>query len=274
MRSHLPNRRVPSRVRFGDRLVGVLLSLGGAGVLSILALSLLWLAWRALRAGDGPADFVRIGSWMAGSVSIALAGALLSFPLALAGAVWTDPGKSAWVVRLCAALPLSIPAFLVAMLLAKLANGAFGWPVEHRLWAIVALGWGGIAPQWIRFSRALALPGLGHWREGALALGIPDHRILSSIAFPAARRGIFAGWLRSLARGSGETMVILLVAGHTSGEAWTAGAAVVRELPHAVAGGGLWLDLLRVAFLLGAWTVLLHLIAARLDQSQSRVSRA
>lgn len=147
----------------------------------------------------------------------------------------------------------------------------WGLSVDHPFWAVIALAWGSVAPQWVRFSRALALPGLPTWREAAAALGIPDHKILSGIAFPAARRGILAGWLRSLARGSGETMVVLLVAGgQQHGPAWTGGVALVREFPVAVVGGGLWLDLLRVALLLGAWTVVLHLVAARLDRNQNR----
>ncbi|MBK8804114.1 MAG: ABC transporter permease subunit [Fibrobacteres bacterium] len=253
--------------------MGGVLWLGGAGVLSILMLALVWLAFRALW-GVGETDLVKVGSWLGGSIVIALAGALITFPFALAGAVWTDPAKTASIVRVCAALPLSVPAFLVAMLLAGLVHRSCGFSVNHPGWAVGALAWGQIAPQWIRFSRALALPGLGSWREGALALGAPEHRILSSIAFPAARRGIFAGWLRSLARGSGETMVILLIAGRAGADQWTAGAALVRELPRVMVGGDPWLDLLRVAFLLGAWTVLLHLVAAVLDRSQSRVAPA
>lgn len=273
MSSFPAGRQVPAGVGLLDRLVGIVLWLGGAGVLSVLALSLGWLAFHAFfEAGVGRPG--RIASWLAGSIGIGMAGALLSFPLAIAGATWTDPVRTGPVVRMCASLPLSIPAFLVCMEIGPWMESFLEIPARHPLWAVLALGCGGVAPQWLRFSRALALPGLARWREAALALGVPDQRVLSGIAFPAARRGIFAGWLRSLARGSGETMVVLLVAGHQADADWTAGAAMVTRMPHSLGDGGLWADLLRVAILLGAWTVLLHVSAAWLDRSQTRAASA
>lgn len=249
--------------------MGGVLWVGGAGVLVGLSSALSWLAWRAF-LGAGQTDFWRVGAWVAGSLGIGIGGTILSFPVALAGALWTNSSKTLSVIRLCAVLPLSIPAFLASMVVAGIVHRQIGFPENHPLWAVFALAWGSLAPQWVRFSRALALPGLPTWREAASALGVPEHLILSGIALPAARRGILAGWLRSLARGSGETMVVLLVAGRHAGAAWTGGAALVREFPLAQVGSGLWLDLLRVAFLLGAWTVGLHLVAAQLDRNQSR----
>ncbi|HNY32362.1 MAG TPA: ABC transporter permease subunit [Fibrobacteria bacterium] len=268
---HPPARRVAGDARFWDRSVAVVLWIGGAGVLSAMAVSLAWLGFHAL-FDAGIAVPGRIAGWMGGSIFLGMGGALLAFPLAIAGALWTDPVRTGPLVRLCSALPLSVPAFLVAMRFAPWLESLVGVPTRHPGWAVFALAWGGIAPQWLGFSRALALPGLGRWREAALALGIPERGILTGIALPAARRGILAGWMRSFARNCGETMVILLVAGGTIGGRWTAGEALVIELPKAELGGSLWLDLLRAALLLGTWTVLLQLGAALLDRSQSRAA--
>ena len=196
---------------------------------------------------------------------------LLALAPALAGAVLARGVRLGSWLRATSALPFSVPAFVLLHMILPWASQAWNIPAQHPVWAVVALGWGMALPLWLSLSDALERDGTGGWMDAAHALGSRGRQILFLLSLPAARLGMVAAFLRAMARASGETMAILLVSGDYS-SAWggadgaaSVGAALVMDLPEAVAGGGLWRDLMRAALLLSLWAVALHGIAHRLE---------
>ena len=263
-------RRVPVSVRAADLAVGAVLRVGGWLAPLVLAFSAVWLVVQALQ-GSGASDWGRVFGWVAGSMVLGTSGVLLALLPAFAGALLSRPARLGMLARSTAALPLSVPAFVLLHQVAPFVSQATGVPAQHPLWAVLALGWGMAMPMWLSFSDALERKTIARWTEGALALGAHPRQILTSLSLPSARSGLAASLLRAVARASGETMAVLLVSGNFSsflggadGSA-TAGVALVLDLPEAIPGGDLWRDLMRGAMLLSLWAMALHAIAQRLD---------
>lgn len=250
-------RRVPRGAGLLDRWF-VRLAWAAAFGLTLVAVSTLsYLVVRAF--AEGPVRvWPSVASWLCASAGLGAVSSLGGALVALPGALWTNSDRIRAWVAMCASLPLALPAFLLLRTLG---------PGFHGAWAVVAaLAWGSVAPLWLRFHRALSLGGLPQWREAALALGVPESRILSTVALPAARRAIGAGWLRSVARTSGETMVILLVGVGPQGDPRTLGAALVLFLPRGLASGEGSAPLLQGAVGLAFWCMLLQALAHRLER--------
>jgi len=263
-------RRVPLSARVADLVAGAVLRLGGWLAPLVLALSAAWLAAQALK-GSGTSDWGRVFGWVAGSMVLGTCGVLLALLPAFAGALLSRPARLGAFARSTAALPLSVPAFVILHQLAPAVSQTTGLPAQHPVWAVLALGWGMAMPLWLSFSDALERRTIPRWTEGALALGAHPRQILTSLTLPSARPGLGASLLRAVARASGETMAVLLVSGNFSsflggadGSA-TAGVALVLDLPEALPGGDLWRDLMRGALLLSLWAMALHAVAQRLD---------
>lgn len=263
-------RRVPVSVRAADLAAGAVLRVGGWLAPLVLAFSAVWLVVQALH-GSGASDWGRVFGWVAGSMVLGTSGVLLALLPAFAGALLSRPARLGMLARSTAALPLSVPAFVLLHQVAPFVSQATGVPAQHPLWAVLALGWGMAMPMWLSFSDALERKTIARWTEGALALGAHPRQILTSLSLPSARSGLAASLLRAVARASGETMAVLLVSGNFSsflggadGSA-TAGVALVLDLPEAIPGGDLWRDLMRGAMLLSLWAMALHAIAQRLD---------
>ena len=267
------HRRVPASARVVDAGVSLVLR-GGGWVAPVLLLgSAGWLASRALQ-GDGE-DGWRVLSWFAGSALLGTAGILLAFPVALAGALSARGIRFGGLARVVSALPLSVPAFAILRMVGPAASQAWGVPAQHPAWAVLALAWGLAVPLWISFSDALERQMSREWVDGALALGSRPHRILWNLALPVAIPSMGAALLRAVARASGETMAVLLVSGnYASGwggadGASSVGVALALDLPEAAGRGGLWVDLLRGALLLSAWTMALCGLALWLEPSRA-----
>jgi ABC-type phosphate transport system permease subunit len=261
---------VPFSVRAADFVAGAVLRLGGWLAPLVLALSAVWLVVQALHGG-GTSDWGRVFGWVAGSMVLGASGVLLALLPAFAGALLARPARLGALARSMAALPLSVPAFVLLHQMAPFFSQAAGIPAQHPIWAVLALGWGMAMPLWLSFSDALERKTIPRWTEGALALGAHPRQILTSLSLPSARSGLAASLLRAVARASGETIVVLLVSGNFSsflggadGSA-TAGVALVLDLPEAVPGGDLWRDLMRGALFLSLWAMVLHALAQRLD---------
>jgi ABC-type phosphate transport system permease subunit len=269
-----PVRRVLASARAAEAISSALLGSAGLAAPLVLAFSAAWLSFQACRPGDD-GDWRRVAAWVAGSASLGGCGALLALVPALSGAVVARGARLGSWLRATSALPLSIPAFVLLHLAAPAASQAWGVPAQHPLWAVLALGWGMALPLWLSLTDALERDGTGGWMDAAFALGSRPRQILFLLSVPASRSGMVAAFLRAVARASGETMAILLVSGDYS-SAWggadgaaSVGAALVMDLPEAVAGGGLWRDLMRAALLLSLWAVALHAVAHRLDSRRA-----
>ena len=115
--------------------------------------------------------------------------------------------------------------------------------------------------------------------QAALALGATCWQALRTVALPAAAPGLVAAICMAAARCFGETMIVLMASGNTAlgGSHWLAGlrslsAELALELPRSAPSGAAWRELLLIALLLLATTMLLHglsrLLRARLRAGQ------
>lgn len=107
--------------------------------------------------------------------------------------------------------------------------------------------------------------------QAALALGATRWQALMTIALPAVASGLVAATCMAAARCFGETMIVLMASGNTplSGFDWLGGlrslsAELALELPRSAPASPAWRELLLVALLLLATTMLLHGIARAL----------
>jgi phosphate transport system permease protein len=92
------------------------------------------------------------------------------------------------------------------------------------------------------------------FREAALALGANPWETVRRVLFPAARNGLLAACLLGMGRAIGETMAVLLAAGHSNriptvltDPVRTMTATIAAEMGEAVHGS----DHYRVLFILG-----------------------
>jgi len=107
--------------------------------------------------------------------------------------------------------------------------------------------------------------------QAALALGATRWQALVTVALPAATSGLVAAACMAAARCFGETMIVLMASGNTplGGFDWLGGlrslsAELALELPRSAPSSAAWRELLLVALLLLATTMLLHAAARAL----------
>jgi phosphate transport system permease protein len=263
-------RRVPRSVRIADRLAGLVLGIGGSFAPFALAAAMLWLFWQADLLHP-LADWSRVGGWLRGSVSLGLVALAGASPFAVTGALL---GRGSDLVRLhlrmVAAVPLAVPAFLLLHWTAPWVSQRFGLPVQHPGWACIALAVGMVPPLWLILSDALERG--GGISAAAYALGATPSQVMRTLILPASAPGLVAALLRGFSRAMGETMAVLLVSGNYAsawggaGGAATVGAALVLDLPEAIPGGALWIDLMRGGLLLTVLTVSVYAVSDRVER--------
>jgi len=112
--------------------------------------------------------------------------------------------------------------------------------------------------------------------QAALALGATRWQALVTVALPAASSGLIAAVCIAAARCFGETMIVIMASGNTplGGFDWLGGlrslsAELALELPRSAPSSAAWRELLLVALLLLATTMLLH-AAARAVRTRLR----
>lgn len=265
-----PRRIVPASVRLADRSAGLVLGVGGSFAPFALVSAIVWLLVQAdLAAPSG--DWGRVLGWLRGSVTLGLAALAGAAPFAVCGALL---GRgSAWVrmhLRMAAAVPLAVPAFLLLHWTGPWASQTFGIPAQHPAWACLALVIGIVPPLWLILSDALERgEGIS---AAAYALGATPGQVMRTLVLPSSVPGLVAALLRGLSRTMGETMAVLLVSGNYQGMwggatgAASVGAALVLDLPEARPGGLLWIDLMRGGLLLSVLTVFVYAVSDRLDR--------
>lgn len=163
-----------------------------------------------------PAPHGETGGGMAnailGSATMVGLAALIGLPVGFLGGVYLAEfgGKTfGFVVRYMADLLNGVPSIVI---------GIFAWTVvvvplhSYSAWA------GGFAlslmliPITLRSTEQFMLTVPRALREGALALGAPKWRVVSSVVVPAAMRGIATGMILAVARIAGETAPLLFTA--------------------------------------------------------------
>jgi phosphate transport system permease protein len=157
-------------------------------------------------AGGGMANAI-VGSL----VLVALAGGL-GLPLGILGGVYLAESRDRrlpWIVRFLADVLNGVPSIVVGIF----AYGVMVLP--FRRFSAIA---GGFAlavimlPIVVRTTEELVRLVPSSLREAALALGIPEWKVLLRVVLPTARAGIVTGVMVAVARVAGETAPLLFTA--------------------------------------------------------------
>ena len=148
-----------------------------------------------------------------GSLLMTGVGILVGAPVGiLAGTYLAEFGKGNWfaeIARFVNDILLSAPSiiiglFVYAVMVAQMGHFS-GWAGAIAL-AIIAI------PIVVRTTESMLLLVPVSLREAAAALGAPRWKVVTLIAFRAARSGILTGVLLAVARVSGETAPLLFTA--------------------------------------------------------------
>jgi len=158
------------------------------------------------QAGGGMANAIL------GSIKIVGIAALIGLPVCFLGGVYLAEfgGKSfSFAVRYMADLLNGVPSIVI---------GIFAWTlVVVRTHTFSGLA-GGFAlslmliPITLRSTEQFMVSVPQSLREGALALGAPKWKVVTSVVVPAAMRGIATGMILGVARIAGETAPLLFTA--------------------------------------------------------------
>jgi phosphate transport system permease protein len=222
--------------RLAYRKVVNMVMLTLTGVCAVLSVSVLFvvlgfLVWNGAASIDWnfltklPAPTGETGGGMAnaivGSALMVGLAALIGLPAGFFGGIYLAEfgGKTfAFIVRYMADLLNGVPSIVI---------GIFAWTVVvvpmHRFSAIA----GGFAlslmliPITLRSTEQFLLNVPRSLREGALALGAPQWKVVATVAVPAAMRGILTGMILGIARIAGESAPLLFTA--LNNEFWPRG---------------------------------------------------
>lgn len=220
--------------------------------------------------------FATLAPWLATHVGAVLA-AFVARPCALLAwgfAVRLPRRRLGWMPMW--GVPLVVAALLLGLLAGSGAGAARLTPTSPWNALLVGLVLGVATLPTVYAMADDALAALPPARtQAALALGATRWQALVTVALPAAAPGLIAAACMAAARCFGETMIVLMASGNTplGGFDWLVGlrslsAELALELPRSAPSGAAWRELLLVALLLLATTMLLHgasrLLRARL----------
>jgi phosphate transport system permease protein len=148
-----------------------------------------------------------------GSVVLTIGATLLSTPIGmLAGTYLAEYGKKgalAQIVRFINDILLSAPSIVIGLFIYEVVVVPMG---HFSAWAgVIVLAVIGI-PVIVRTTEDMLNLVPNGLREAASALGTPMWKVVTMIAYRAARNGIITGILLAIARVSGETAPLLFTA--------------------------------------------------------------
>lgn len=241
-----------NRLRYRKAVNALMLTLTGVCTLltvSVLFIVLGYLVYNGGKSIDwdfltklplGPGD---VGGGMAnaivGSAIMVGLAAVVGLPVGFLGGIYLAEfgGKNfSFVVRYMADLLNGVPSIII---------GILAWTVivvpMHRFSGLA----GGFAlslmliPITLRSTEQFLLTVPRSLREGALALGAPKWKVISTVVVPAAMKGILTGMILGVARIAGETAPLLFTA--LNNQYWARGldqpmaALPVMIYTHAVA---------------------------------------
>lgn len=234
----MTSSRNTSLSRSIDRIAqGVLglLALVSGGMVLMIVWYLLANAWPAIEAGRLSAFFTDalwqpgslrdpqfgVVSMLAGSFLVTFLSVALALPLGLAGAIfhcfYAPPTLERWnrrVLELLIGVPAVVFGFwglmVVVPLIVRFAPDTSGQSLLAGGIVLALM----ILPIVTLTSQAALQAVPAAQLQAAAGLGLGRARTIWSIALPAAKSGIGAGILLSLARAVGETMAVVLVCGN------------------------------------------------------------
>jgi phosphate transport system permease protein len=191
----------------------------GAAWLFVILATLLWngvggLSLEVFTANTPPPGSAGgLAHAIVGSVFLTFVGVVVGTPIGLlAGTYMAEYGRSTVlteVVRFVNDILLSAPSIVVGLFVYEIVVVQMG---HFSAWA------GGIAlamlviPVVVRTTENMLLLVPNPLREAASALGAPRWKVISSVAYRAARAGIVTGILLAIARVTGETAPLLFTA--------------------------------------------------------------
>ena len=148
-----------------------------------------------------------------GSLVLTIGGTLIGTPIGMmAGTYLAEYGKSnalAQTVRFINDILLSAPSIVIGLFVYIIVVAQMG---HFSAWAgVVALAIIGL-PVMVRTTEDMLTLVPNGLREAAAALGAPMWKVITLIAYRAARSGILTGILLAVARMSGETAPLLFTA--------------------------------------------------------------
>jgi phosphate transport system permease protein len=176
--------------------------------------------WRPNAAGEPQYGILALVS---GTLCVTLLAMAMAVPLGLGAAVYLSEfctGKLREtlkiVIELLAAVPSVLWGFVGYMVLAPLIMKYTGAPIGINLLnggIILALM---SVPIIVSISEDALKAVPDSYREAALSLGANRWEIVYRVLFPAAKKGLLAAVLLGVGRAIGETMAVLMVAGHAA----------------------------------------------------------
>jgi len=214
-----------NRLAFRKMVNYIMLTLTGiCTFVSVLALFVIlgFLAYKGATAIDW--DFLtklplppgEAGGGMAngivGSATMVGLGALFGLPIGFFGGIYLAEfsGKNfGFIVRYMADLLNGVPSIVI---------GIFAWGlvvVPMHTYSAYAGGFAlglMVIPITLRSTEQFLMNVPRALREGALALGAPKWKVISTVAVPAASKGIMTGMILGVARVAGETAPLLFTA--------------------------------------------------------------
>ncbi len=249
--------------------------------------------WIPAPGGDNPASFGALGI-IVGTFTTTSIALMIAVPVGLGAAVYISEFAHGKVketlkvlIEMLAAIPSIVWGFIGLMVLGPVIKGIFT-ASPGSLWgkAMVFLHLasaetgaaqgtnlltGGIilalmsVPLIVSLSEDALRAVPDSFREAALALGANPWETVRRVLFPAARNGLLASCMLGMGRAIGETMAVLLAAGHSNriptvltDPVRTMTATIAAEMGETVHGS----DHYRVLFILG---IVLFLIACTVN---------
>ena len=182
--------------------------LGYVVVRGLPALNLAFFTQRPLPYGEPGGG---IGPAILGSLTLMGVASLAGVPLGVGAGIYLSefgPGRFATLVRFCSDLVAGLPSIVVGVfvwaLLVKEVVGNFSGVAGAAALAIIMI------PIILRTVEEVLRLVPHSLREAALALGVPQWKVVLGVVLPSARAGIITGVVLSLARAGGETAPLML----------------------------------------------------------------
>ncbi len=174
-----------------------------------------------------------IANSIIGSLKVVGLACVIGLPIGIFGAVYLAEygnGKIGFIIRYCADVLNGIPSIVMGIF----AYAMVVLPMRHfsALAASVALGIIMI-PLVLRTTEEFIRLVPGNIREAALALGIPQWKVILKVVIPTASRGIVTGSILAVSRIAGETAPLIFTA--FGNRYWDDGILnPIATLPHTI----------------------------------------
>ena len=152
-----------------------------------------------------------VGPALIGSLILMGVSSLIGVPIGVGAGIYLSEygrGRFATAIRFCSDLIAGMPSIVIGVFiwawLVRSVIGTFAGVAGAVALAVI------MVPIILRTVEEVLRLVPHSLREGALALGVPQWRMILGVVLPAARAGIITGVVLSLARAGGETAPLLL----------------------------------------------------------------